>query len=210
MDAPVSIRSLKRFAQTGTSKRRHLPEPFPVTQTQKIAVVGAGPADSAALILEEDGLPRHGVRGPSGSGGMMGWPYDFAFPRKYREGIRQSRPEGWISTTARSNVNRTVDDLKKEGYDAVFISAGAQPARSWESLEKSRGSKGSLWAELPERRQGGKRIQVESGPPSLAAANTAMDSARTCLRLGVRAVDVYYRRTREEMPVTDSEYREAV
>jgi NADPH-dependent glutamate synthase beta subunit-like oxidoreductase len=36
-----------------------------------------------------------------------------------------------------------------------------------------------------------------------------MDSARTCLRLGAKWVDVYYRRTREEMPVTDNEYREA-
>jgi NADH-quinone oxidoreductase subunit F len=38
----------------------------------------------------------------------------------------------------------------------------------------------------------------------------ALDSARTALRLGAGRVDVYYRRSREEMPVTEIEYREAV
>ena len=44
----------------------------------------------------------------------------------------------------------------------------------------------------------------------IGGGNTAMDSARTCMRLGAQEVNVYYRRTREEMPVTTLEYNEAV
>jgi formate dehydrogenase beta subunit len=37
-----------------------------------------------------------------------------------------------------------------------------------------------------------------------------VDSARTALRLGAERVEVYYRRSRDEMPVTEIEFEEAV
>ena len=50
----------------------------------------------------------------------------------------------------------------------------------------------------------GRRVAVIGG------GNVALDSARTALRLGADEVDIFYRRSREEMPVTEVEYDETV
>ncbi len=44
----------------------------------------------------------------------------------------------------------------------------------------------------------------------IGGGNVALDSARTALRLGAEEVNIYYRRSREEMPITEVEYDEAV
>lgn len=47
LDEPVSIRVLKRFAADWYFENvKELPEPFPVTKKEKIAIVGAGPSGS--------------------------------------------------------------------------------------------------------------------------------------------------------------------
>ena len=49
-----------------------------------------------------------------------------------------------------------------------------------------------------------KRVAVIGG------GNVALDAARSALRLGADRVEIYYRRSREEMPVTEVEYDQAV
>ena len=44
----------------------------------------------------------------------------------------------------------------------------------------------------------------------IGGGNTAMDAARSALRLGVKEVIVAYRRTRQEMPAQDIEIEEAI
>ena len=56
----------------------------------------------------------------------------------------------------------------------------------------------------------GKPVSVGRRVGVIGGGNVAMDSARTALRLGAEEVDVFYRRSREEMPVTETEYQEAV
>jgi thioredoxin reductase/ferredoxin/coenzyme F420-reducing hydrogenase delta subunit len=50
----------------------------------------------------------------------------------------------------------------------------------------------------------GKRVAVIGG------GNTAIDSARSALRLGAEAVHIFYRRSREEMPAAQEEIEEAI
>jgi len=44
----------------------------------------------------------------------------------------------------------------------------------------------------------------------IGGGNVALDTARTALRLGAKEVVILYRRSREEMPVSDIEYAEAL
>src|SRR5665647_934963 len=44
----------------------------------------------------------------------------------------------------------------------------------------------------------------------IGGGNTAMDAARSAVRLGVKEVIVAYRRTRQEMPAQDIEIEEAI
>jgi NADH-quinone oxidoreductase subunit F len=216
LDEPVSIRSLKRFAADWYFENvTTLPEPFPVTKREKIAVVGAGPAGlSCAYFLRKMGYRVTVFEALPVGGGMMGVAIpDFRLPKEIIDKeIRHIEARGVeIQYSSPINVNRTVDDLRKEGYDAVFISAGAQSSPKLGIPGEIEGIEGLHYGlSFLRDVKVGKGIQVGERVGVIGGGNTAMDSARTCLRLGVKAVDVYYRRTREEMPVTDNEYREAV
>jgi NADPH-dependent glutamate synthase beta subunit-like oxidoreductase len=56
----------------------------------------------------------------------------------------------------------------------------------------------------------GNPVKVGNKVAVIGGGNTAMDAARSALRLGAKEVNVYYRRSREEMPVSSEEYEEAL
>jgi NADPH-dependent glutamate synthase beta subunit-like oxidoreductase len=56
----------------------------------------------------------------------------------------------------------------------------------------------------------GRQVGVGRGVAVIGGGNVALDSARTALRLGAEEVNIYYRRSRNEMPVTEVEYDEAL
>jgi NADH-quinone oxidoreductase subunit F len=109
------------------------------------------------------------------------------------------------------NVNFTVEDLRKDGFNAVFVAAGAQRSQRVGipgELEDIAGFYYGLRflrdVKLGRQVRVGRRVAV------LGGGNVALDAARTALRLGADEVDIYYRRSREEMPVTAVEYDQAV
>jgi len=106
---------------------------------------------------------------------------------------------------------RSVENLLKEGFDAVFIAAGAQRSQQIGIPGELEGVEGLVYG-LGFLRdvKVGKSVQVGQQVAVIGGGNTAMDSARTARRVGAHEVRVYYRRTQEEMPVTAREYREAV
>jgi NADPH-dependent glutamate synthase beta subunit-like oxidoreductase len=55
----------------------------------------------------------------------------------------------------------------------------------------------------------GRQIKVGQRVAVIGGGNVALDAARTALRLGAAEVNIYYRRSRDEMPVTDVEYDQA-
>lgn len=216
LDEPVSIRLLKRFAADWTlSFVGTAPDPFPVTREEKVAVVGAGPSGlTCAYFLRKMGYRVTVFEARPVGGGMMGLAIpDFRLPREIIEKeIRHIEARGVeILYNSPIDVNRTLEDLKKEGYDAVFIGAGAHMSQKLGIPGEIEGTEGLHYGlSFLRDVKAGKTIRVGETAAVIGGGNTAMDSARTCLRLGAKTVDVYYRRTREEMPVSDTEYREAV
>ena len=109
------------------------------------------------------------------------------------------------------NTNFTVEDLRKDGFAAVFIAAGAQRSQRLGipgELEDIEGLHYGLRflrdVRLGREARVGKRVAIIGG------GNVALDAARTSLRLGADETYIYYRRSRDEMPVSDVEYDEAV
>ena len=218
LDDPVAIRSLKRFAADWYFDHvREIPEPepFPRTHSQQVAVVGAGPTGlSCAYFLAQVGYPVTVFEALPVGGGMLSVAIpDFRLPRevieKEIEYIVKCGVEIRYDTPL--NVNFTIEDIKKSGFEAVFIAAGAQRSQRI-------GIPGEL--EDIEGFYHGLRFlrDVKVGKPALigrqvaviGGGNVALDSARTALRLGADEVSIYYRRSREEMPVTEVEYDEAL
>jgi len=104
----------------------------------------------------------------------------------------------------------SIDDLlERDGYSAVVLAIGAQISRGMripgEELEGVLGGTDFLrnvaLGNAPS--MAGKRVAVVGG------GNTAIDAARTAMRLGATEVHLVYRRTREEMPAQDLEVHEA-
>jgi len=218
LDESVDIRALKRFAADWYFEHAsELPEPVPFrkTKSQKIAVVGAGPCGlSCAYFLAQIGYPTTIFEVLPVGGGMLSVAIpDFRLSRevieKEIEYIIKRGVEIKFDTPI--NVNFTVEDLRKSGFDAVFIAAGAQRSQrigipgEIEDLE-------GFYHGLRFLRdvKVGKPVRIGRRVAVIGGGNVALDASRTALRLGADEVDIFYRRSREEMLVTEVEYNEAV
>jgi len=218
LDESVDIRALKRFAADWYfDHASELPEPvpFPKTKSQKIAVVGAGPCGlSCAYFLAQMGYPTMVFEVLPVGGGMLSVAIpDFRLSRevieKEIEYIIKCGVEIKFDTPV--NVNFTVEDLRKSGFDAVFIAAGAQRSQrigipgEIEDLE-------GFYHGLRFLRdvKVGKPVRIGRRVAVIGGGNVALDASRTSLRLGADEVDIFYRRSREEMLVTEVEYNEAL
>ena len=205
----MAIRSLKRFAADwffdyGLAK----PGPFPKTKDQKVAVVGAGPTGlSCAYFLAKMGYPVTVFEALPVAGGMLA----VALPEFRLPAAVIQREIDYIAACGVSiqyntpiSVNLTVEDLRQDGYDAVFIAAGAQRSQrigipgEVEDLEGFHyGLRFLRDVKL------GRSVAVGERTAVIGGGNVALDAARTAVRLGSRDVHIYYRRSREEMPVSE-------
>ncbi|HEX9975846.1 MAG TPA: FAD-dependent oxidoreductase, partial [Dehalococcoidales bacterium] len=216
LEAPVAIRELKRFAADWSYRHNGKePEPFPKTKSQRVAVVGAGPAGlGCAYFLAQMGYPVTVFEALPVGGGMLAVAIpEFRLPREaIQQDIDYIAKRGVeIRYNTPINVNFTVEDLKKDGFSAIFIAAGAQRSQNigipgeLEDIENFYYGLRFLRDVKVGRAVGvGQRVAVIGG------GNVALDSARTALRLGADKANIYYRRSREEMPVTEVEYDEAL
>jgi len=215
LDAPVSIRSLKRFvADWYFEQDLPAPEPFPQTKEERVAVVGAGPGGLAcAYFLAQDGYPVTVFEALPVAGGMLAVALpEFRLPRAVVEQEIDYLVARGVTIEYDSPIGdeRTVDDLLHEGFSAVFIAAGAARSRPIGIPGEAEGVEG-LYYGLPflEDVRLGRNVRVGSRVAVVGGGNVALDSARTALRLGADEVRILYRRSREEMPVTALEYDQA-
>jgi NADH-quinone oxidoreductase subunit F len=216
LDDPVAIRSLKRFvADWYFENVNEHPEPFSVTHTQRAAVVGAGPTGlSCAYFLAKMGYPVTVFEALPVGGGMLSVALpEFRLPREMiQKEIDYIASRGVdIRYDTPVNSNFTLEHIRKQGYEAIFIAAGAQRSQRIGipgELEDVAGFHYGLRFLRDVRL--GKETRIGRRAAVIGGGNVALDAARTALRLGADEVNVYYRRTRQEMPVTDVEYDHAV
>jgi len=208
-DESVAINALERFVadydqSTGSP---YVPEVKPATG-HKVAVIGGGPAGlSAAYYLAVEG---HGVAIFDANpqlGGMLrhGIP-EYRLPKALLD--KEIATIAGLCSEIHTNVSLgrdlTIEDLKKKGYKAIFISIGAQrDQRMGVEGEDSPGVLSGtkfLWdVSTGEKVNLGQKVVVIGG------GNTAVDAARTAMRLGAKEVTILYRRSREEMPAIAEE-----
>jgi len=216
LDEPVDIRALKRFAADWYFDHvTEDPEPFPQTHTQRVAVVGAGPTGlSCAYFIAQMGYPVTVFEALPIGGGMLSVAIpEFRLPREViqREIDYIAKKGVDIRYNTPINVNFTVEDLKRDSFEAVFVAAGAQRSQRVGipgELEDIAG----LYYGLRFLRDVklGRQVSVGHRVAVIGGGNVALDAARTALRLGADEVNIYYRRSRDEMLVTEVEYEQAI
>ena len=182
---------------------------------QKIAVIGAGPCGlSCAYFLARMGYPVTVFEALPVGGGMLSVAIpDFRLPQAViNEEIDYiSRCGVKINYSSPININFTIEDLREEGYRAIFIAAGAQKSQRIGipgELEDLEGFHYGL--RFLRDVKVGRSIDVGSRAAVIGGGNVALDTARTALRLGAGEVVILYRRSREEMPVSRAEYDETL
>jgi formate dehydrogenase major subunit len=206
LDLPISICSLKRAS---ADFKTHTPQKETVIEKRdkKVAVIGAGPSGlSAANDLARLGYSVAIYESFPIPGGMLnvGIP-PYRLPREVvGQAIEEVRRLGvGIITGTPIGKELNLEVLRKK-YDAVYIAAGAHKAEKLgipgEDLQGViHGVTFMRRVNLEKDLKIGSRIAVVGG------GNTAMDAARSSLRLGAKEVFIIYRRTREEMPVDPRE-----
>jgi formate dehydrogenase major subunit len=209
LDGPVAIDYLKRFAADWDIQNDDPFSPSAGPPTgKKVAAVGAGPASlTLAYYLRQKGHDVTVFEALPGPGGML------------RYGIPEYRlPKGTLDSeigliTALGAEVRygqtmgkdfTLKDLFDDGYDAVFLGLGAMGSR----LMKVDGEElDGVWAgtEFLKKMGLGEEVTIGRHVAIIGGGNTAVDAARTSLRLGAEKVTIVYRRSRKEMPAWDVE-----
>ncbi len=179
---------------------------------KRVAVVGAGPAGlSCAYYLALRGYTVSMFEAQPEAGGMLryGIP-EYRLPKDVLDlEINQILDLGvQLSTNVQLGRDFTIASLKQGGYDAVFLGIGA-----WDSSKMRVADEDSpgVLAGIEFLKQFGlkRRIDIHGRVLVVGGGNTAIDCARTALRLGVAEVRLLYRRTRAEMPANGAEIEEA-
>jgi formate dehydrogenase (NADP+) beta subunit len=209
VDKSIAIRALKRFAvEFGGDRMIHIEAE--TTQSEKVAVVGSGPAGLAcAYYLRQLGYPVTIFEAYSELGGMLrvGIPR-YRLPRDVVDTEVQRLIHMGVEIMANTRVI-SLDLLFDIGYKAIFITVGAhQSLRMGIEGEDSPGViDGATFlreVNLGLRPSLGERVAIVGG------GNVAMDAARAAVRLGVKKVSLLYRRSRAEMPASPEEIEQAL
>ena len=216
LDEAIAIRTLKRFASDWYFENIGMAEkPFPVSKSQKIAVVGAGPAGlTCAYFLSQMGYKAHVFESQQVAGGMLGIAVpEFRLPREViEEEVNYIESCGIdIHYNAPIDASHTVNQLLREGFSAVFIAAGAQASKQMGIPGEELNLDGVYYG-LPFLTdiRCGEKIPLAGKAVVIGGGNVAFDTARTALRVGAQDVHIYYRRGVDEMPAWKKDIEEAV
>ncbi len=218
---PVAIGRLERFVADWEAKQGAAPVPELAPSTgKKVAIAGSGPAGlTVAADLARMGHKVTIFEALHEAGGVLvyGIP-EFRLPKaivKREVDYVRSLGVEVVKDFIVGNTG-TVDELLQE-HDAVFLGTGAGlpwfmniPGEnlggvysSNEYLTRANLMKAYRYPEYDTPIAIGQRVITIGG------GNTAMDSARTALRLGAKESIIVYRRSRAEMPARIEEIHHA-
>jgi formate dehydrogenase major subunit len=211
VEEPVAIADIKRFIGDIDIKQGTYVPDIEESTGKTVAVVGAGPAGIAcAYFLAAKGHKVVLYEDKPYPGGMLryGIP-EYRLPKELLDAEINTLEKMGVDLKCNIKLGEdiTIAYLKK-AYDAVFIAIGAWSSMSMgckgEDMEGVMGGIEFLRkATLAEPMYLGQRVLVIGG------GNTAMDVARTAVRLGAEHVQLLYRRTKDEMPAEKIEIEEA-
>ncbi|MEJ2086744.1 MAG: FAD-dependent oxidoreductase, partial [Acidobacteriota bacterium] len=202
VDAPIAIRLLKRFVADYETEAPELQLPRE-THREKVAVVGTGPAGlTAAYDLALAGYRVTAYESEGRPGGMLRHGItSYRLPREVldREVETLCKVGIDIRTGCRIGVDLGLEELLGQGYDAALLAVGAQLGRRLDLEGEDRCDQVIDALAFLRRVNEGDRTAPGDRVVVIGGGSTAVEAARSALRLGARSVDILYRRYREEL-----------
>lgn len=220
--AHINIGKLERFVADFDSEAGLAHEAIPEKSRGRVAVIGSGPA---GLTIAGD-LSRQGFAveifemEPEPGGVLMFGIPEYRLPKEVvRREIKKIENLG-VTFHLNTTIGRdfTVDDLFDKGFDAIFMGTGTGKLKKLDIPGiNHRGVRQAIWfLRRVSLFQNGnidrKEVIVSDGDKVfvIGCGNTAIDAARTAVRMGAAEVTVVYHRTVNDMKALRSEYDDAV
>lgn len=213
IDEPIRIRDIKRFVLEYAAERGWKPEVDRLPSSgKKVAVVGSGPAGmTCAWDLARAGYAVTIFEAERKPGGMLRYGIPaFRLPAEMLDKeIAALKPLGVkIRCNKRLGKQITLAGLREEGFDAIFLGVGCQVGRGLGVPgEAARGVVSA--SDFLRKVHKGQKVEIGERVAVVGGGFTAVDAARTAVRLGAKEVFLCYRRTRDEMPAVPEEVWEA-
>ncbi|MES9823871.1 MAG: NAD(P)-binding protein [Candidatus Thiodiazotropha endolucinida] len=210
VDDAVGINSVERFLGDQALRQGWKVEPGRDTG-KRVMVVGAGPAGLAcAYHLRRFGHQVTVYEASPQAGGMVRYGIPkYRMPReKLKAEIQRIEAMG-----VKIMLNTRIDDIQgfkqANGFDAVFLAIGAQQARRIEIPADDSVpvlDAVSLLRSVEEE----EHVALRGHVAVYGGGNTAIDVARTAIRMGATRVTLVVFEAREKMPAHEMEIREAL
>jgi len=204
---PVNVGGIENYISTYYMNYREFNKP--IQNNRNIAIIGSGPAGiSLAIIMALKGYNVTMYEGNEKIGGVLrfGIP-DFRLDKTLLDKIEETLVK--IGVKIRKNImigkNITIDDLQRDGFDAIFIGTGVWAPRKLGIKGESLGNVHFAidYLKTPKAYDLGKKVVI------IGAGNVAMDVARTVIRNGARDVSIMYRKGEADMPAEKIEIAHA-
>lgn len=218
---PVAIGRLERFAADHAMKDGNVKQKRSESNGIKVAIIGSGPSGLACgADLAKRGYDVTIFEAFHVAGGVLqyGIP-EFRLPKKLVSKEVDSLKELGVKIETNMVIGKvfTLDELKQNGFKAIFIGTGAGtpsfmniPGETLndvysanEFLTRINLMKAYKFPEVDTPIKRYKNVAVVGG------GNVAMDSARCAKRLGAQNVYIVYRRSETEMPARAEEVKHA-
>lgn len=213
IDEPIAIADLKRYAADYVMNSD---EPYMSLMFQRngksVSIVGAGPSGlTCGYYLARLGYAVDIYEEKAVAGGILAYGIpEYRQPKeilkKEIDAITQSGINIFYNTKVGEQI--TFNELRSK-YDAVYVATGTQLSRKIgiQGEEKS-----GIYHGLDFLRDVNlkKEVEVKGTVAVIGGGNTAIDAARSAIRMGAEKVHILYRRTKTEMPADAREIQDAL
>ena len=218
VDEAVAIDEVKRFIADHDLHEDTRFVPKMVNQigrpyTEKIAVIGAGPAGmSCAYYLANKGYPVTVFDRNPVPGGMLtlGIP-NFRLEKDVLNAEIDILKDMGVTFKCGVEVGKdiTIEQLRGEGYKGFYLAIGAQKSQS---LHIDGEELGGVFGGVDFLREVnlGNKPEIGESCAVVGGGNVAMDVCRAAVRLGAKNTYIIYRRSADELPADPEEVKEAM
>ena len=177
-------------------------------KNRRAAVIGCGPAGmTVAIKLAQQGYPVTVFEWKGKIGGLLQYGIPaFRMPKSFLDRYQARMEEMGVTIRTNTTIGSVlmIDELIRDGYDAIFIGTGAEKPRTLGLQGESLGNVlfGLNYLANPQGHKLGDTVAI------IGMGNAAIDVARTALRNGSRHVTLYARSKNVTASSTEVAYAE--